>query len=27
VASAGQIREVKEDDLFLVLQTAMTGVD
>ncbi len=27
VAREGQIREVKEDDLFLVLQTAMTGVD
>ncbi len=27
VAKEGQIREVKEDDLFLVLQTAMTGID
>ena len=27
VASEGRIREVKEDELFLVLQTAMTGVD
>ena len=27
VAREGQIREVKEDELFLVLQTAMTGVD
>ena len=27
VAREGRIREVKEDDLFLVLQTAMTGVD
>ena len=27
VAREGRIREVKEDELFLVLQTAMTGVD
>jgi len=27
VAKEGQIREVKEDELFVVLQTAMTGVD
>lgn len=27
VARDGRIREVKEDELFLVLQTAMTGVD